>query len=446
MSLPKRNGLNHAFEGFEYVEESEGISAYVLKSNGMQVLLHPMDLAPVAAFMVTYRVGSRNESMGETGATHFLEHLMFKGTDRFNSEKGTSIFSVLQRVGARVNATTWLDRTNYYELLPEENLELAIEIESDRMRNARLGSEDVDSERIVILNEFDRGENNAIRKLYHSVWSAAFTAHPYRHPTIGWRSDIESLSASQLRTFYDTYYWPNNATVSLIGKFDPVDAMELIRLHFEPISQAPEPIPKVTTVEPIQRGPRSTTIRMAGELGALIIAYKAPVADDQDSPALSILSMILGSGKTSRLYRSLVDTGLASSASAGPSLHLDPGLFHVIAMLGLSTDHSEVECVILEELSRLVTESVTDAELERAKAKLRAEVAFSRDGAFSVAAQLNEAIASGDWKLYTQFLDKADAVSVEDVQRVAGRVFRDEIRTIGYFEPILANQENEPMP
>ena len=175
-------------EAFTYVESSGGIEAYRMKSNDLQVLLLPEAAAPVVTFMITYRVGSRNESTGLTGATHFLEHLMFKGTERFNKEKGATIFNVLQRVGAQVNATTWLDRTNYYELLPKEHLALAIEIEADRMRGARISEEDIESERTVILNEFDRGENEPIRKLYHAVWSAAFVAHPYHHPTIGWRT------------------------------------------------------------------------------------------------------------------------------------------------------------------------------------------------------------------------------------------------------------------
>ena len=157
---------------------------------------------------------------------------MFKGSEKFNKENGTSVFNVLQSVGAQMNATTWMDRTNYYEMLPSEHLGLAIEIEADRMRGARLAEDDMESERTVILNEFDRGENEPFRKLYHSVWSAAYQAHPYHHPTIGWRSDIENATNDGLRHFYNTYYWPNNATLSVIGDFQRGEALQLIVDHF----------------------------------------------------------------------------------------------------------------------------------------------------------------------------------------------------------------------
>ena len=219
-------------DAFEFTEEFAGIEHYKFKKNGLQVLLMQQTVAPVVTLMITYHVGSRNESTGLTGATHFLEHLMFKGTDRFNKQAGTSVFNVLQRVGAQINATTWLDRTNYYEMLPKEHLALAIEIEADRMRGARLSEDDLESERTVILNEFDRGENDPIRKLYQEVWSAAYIAHPYHHPTIGWRSDIEYATPSGLRHFYDTFYWPNNATLSIIGDFNREDALSLVEDHF----------------------------------------------------------------------------------------------------------------------------------------------------------------------------------------------------------------------
>ena len=211
-------------DGFDFVEESGGIFEYRLASNGLQVLLLPQPVVPVVAFMVTYRVGSRNEVTGLTGATHMLEHLMFKGTEKFNRKLNNSVFNVLQSVGAQVNATTWYDRTNYYELLPKDYLPLAIEIEADRMRGALINEEDLESERTVILNEFDRGKNDPVRNLYDSVWSTAFVAHPYHHPTIGWRSDIENATVKGLRHFYDTYYRPDNATVSVLGDFEPVRA------------------------------------------------------------------------------------------------------------------------------------------------------------------------------------------------------------------------------
>ncbi len=422
-------------EAFTFVESSGGIEEYLLKSNGLQVLLLPEAAAPVVTFMVTYRVGSRNESVGLTGATHFLEHLMFKGTERFNKEKGTTIFNVLQRVGAQVNATTWLDRTNYYELLPKEHLALAIEIEADRMRGARISAEDLESERTVILNEFDRGENEPMRKLYHAVWTAAFVAHPYHHPTIGWRSDIEHVTTVGLRHFYDTFYWPNNATVSIIGDFDRAEALRLVEAQFGKIPSSPEPIPTVYTEEPEQRGERWLAVRQAGQLGSVMIAYKSPAALDPDADALDVLAVALATGKNSRLYRRLTDQGLTTHVFASASRFRDPGLFYVLAMLAPERTHEEVERAIGEALEGIKEEGLSEAELARAKSQLKAEEAFSRDGPFAVASRLNEAIAAGDWKLYTTYLDRIDRVTLEDVRRVASAYLVDERKTVGHYIP-----------
>lgn len=423
------------YDGFTRIESRQGISQYRLDANGLDVLLVPMTLAPVVTFMITYRVGSRNESTGETGATHFLEHLMFKGTERFNRESGNSIFNTLQRVGARVNATTWLDRTNYYELLPDDKLEQAIEIEADRMRGAKLDPEDVDRERTVILNELDRGENEPMRKLYQTVWSTAFLAHPYRHPTIGWRSDVENLSPNQLRNFYDTFYWPDNATVSVIGSFDDERTMRLVSEYFGDIPAAPNPAPKIHTVEPRQVGTRHVTVRMAGEPGAVMVAFKAPPASDVLSAALSVLSVVLGDGKAGRLYTGLVDSGRAIGVSAVNSLLRDPGLFYVYAMLAPGITHADVEEKLVEELDRLTSSPIEETELNRAKAIVRADTSFDRDGPFSIASSLNEAIASGDWKLYLSIPEAIAAVTTDDLLQAAKSIFEPDSRTVGYFVP-----------
>lgn len=421
---------------FSFEEESSGIEAYRLKTNDLQILLLQEAAAPVVTFMVTYHVGSRNESMGLTGATHFLEHLMFKGTERFNKQTGTSVFNVLQRVGAEVNATTWFDRTNYYELLPKEHLSLAIEVEADRMRGARIAPDDLESERTVILNELDRGENDPTRKLYHAVWSSAFIAHPYHHPTIGWRSDVENVTESGLRHFYDTFYWPNNATVSVIGDLDRAEVLDLIARRFGDIPRAPEGIPKVHTYEPPQRGERRVVVRQAGQLGAVMIAYKSPSGLDQKTDALDVLSVVLTSGKSSRLYKRLTDHGLTTHLFSGSSRLRDPGLFYVFAMLAPERTHAEVESVIYEALEDVKNNGISEDELQRAKNQRKAQEAFGRDGPFAIAAQLNEAIAAGDWKLYTTIRERIDRVTASDVQQAAKEFLLEDTRTVGNYIPI----------
>lgn len=423
-------------EAFEFVEALDGLECYRHRKNGLTVLLLQQKVAPVATFMITYHVGSRNESTGQTGATHFLEHLMFKGTERFNKQKGSSVFSVLQRVGAQMNATTWFDRTNYYEMLPKEHLSLAIEIEADRMRGARIDADDLESERTVILNEFDRGENEPIRKLYHAVWSTAYVAHPYHHPTIGWRSDIEQATQEGLRHFYDTYYWPNNATASIIGDFEKGEALAAVEKHFGPIEKAPHPMPPVTVREPQQRGERRVKIRRAGELGALMISYKVPEGLHPDIDVLDVLSMILASGKKSRMYRQLTDHGLTTNTFASASRLRDPGLFSVYGFLAPDVTHEVVEAGILAVLEEVKQEGVTEEELERALNQLRAQEAFGRDGPFAIASQLNEAIASGDWKLYAEFLQRVERVTLDDIHRVAKAYLNEDARSVGWYIPV----------
>jgi len=367
-------------EAFEYVESSAGILNYVLKSNGLKVLVLPDDSTSVAAFMVTYHVGSRNEGVGTTGATHLLEHLMFKGSARYNRRLGTDIFMLLQQVGAQVNATTWLDRTNYYEVLPTQHLPLAASIESDRMRHALIAEEDLTSERIVVLNELDRGRNEPVRNLHDSVWASAFVAHPYRHPTIGWRSDVENMTATDLRSFYDTFYWPNNATVTVIGAIDAAEVLALIDEHFGAIPASPHPIPAVRTREPAQTGPRKVVIRQAGEVGTVIRAYKTPAALEEDSDALEVLSYVLTAGMSSRGYRMLTDAGLTTSVSSSSGRFHDPGLFQIYLMAGEEKTLEEIDDACEKLIASVVDEGVSDEEMKRARARIEAEEAFGRDG------------------------------------------------------------------
>jgi zinc protease len=420
---------------FTFEETSGDIECYRLSDNDLRVLLLPQDGASVATSMVTYHVGSRNERTGHTGATHMLEHLMFKGTERYHKQKGTSIFETLQRVGAKVNASTWLDRTNYYEMLPTEHLPLALDIEADRMRGALLDPQDVESERTVILNERDRNQNDPVSRLFDEVWAAAFTAHPYHHPTIGWKSDIETITADGLREYYDTFYWPDNATVSIVGHFDRAEVLREVTDHFGVHDAAPHEIPQVTTEEPEQTGQRRVRVRQDGQLGAVLMSYKSPPATDPDSDALDLMARILASGKGSRLFQRCTDQGLTSDVFGINFRLRDPGLFSLFAYLAPEVDHDTVEAAIAEEVDRVRADGVTQEELDRARNQLRAQIAFDRDGPMKVAAQLNEALAAGDWKLYTQYLDRLADVTVDDVQRVARTYLVDDTSTVGWYVP-----------
>ena len=433
------------FYGFEFIKESGGIKEYTMTSNGLRVLLKQDNTAPVATFMVTYEVGSRNEAIGYTGSTHLLEHLMFKGSRKFNTKKGNSVFQTLQSLGARMNATTWLDRTNYFAVLPSEHLETLIEIEADRMRNAYIKEEDRQSEMTVVRNEFERGQNSPSGVLDENIWATAYQAHPYHHSTIGWKEDIENVSIERLREFYDTFYWPNNATAIAIGDFTEKDALSMIKKHFGKIRKSTKPIPEVYTAEPKQEGIRTITLKRAGQQGIVGVAHKTPAATHPDAPTFMVLSSILSSGKNSRFYKNITDKGLTTSVYIWDSLFRDPGLFTVYANLSPDVDHKTVEKAVVDEYEKIKKDGVSDEEVKNAQTQLIASMKFRQDGSYAIASGLNEAIASGDWTLYTTYNEKIGTVTKEDVQRIVKEYFKEDLSTIGYFIPLGAGGQNKKL-
>lgn len=429
---PKNNQI---FPGFKFVKSSGGIEEYTLQKNDLAVLVLEDHSAPVATFMVTYHVGSRNEAIGYTGSTHLLEHLMFKGSRNFNKEKGTAIWTELQNIGAQINATTWNDRTNYFEVVPSEHIEKAIAIEADRMRFAFLRDEDRQPEMTVVRNEYERGENSPFDVLDKNIWATAYLAHPYHHSTIGWRSDIENISTKRLQEFYHTYYWPNNATATIIGDFNKAEALALVRNYFGEHNASKNNIPEMYTEEPEQEGPRRTVVKRAGQTGVVGVGHKTQEGLHEDTYAFQLLGKILSEGKTSRFYKTIVDRGLATSLLMYDFPFKDNGMFITYIFLTPDTDHQTVEDIVLEEYKKIINGGVTKEEIARAKAQTRASVAFSRDGSYAVASALNEAIAIGDWTFYTTFMDHIEKVSTKDIQRVAKKYLVEEKSTTGWFIP-----------
>ena len=424
-----------AVEGFTYVKSRGGIDEYTLDANGLQVLLIPETSAPVITFMVTYHVGSRNEVTGTTGSTHLLEHLMFKGSVNYNRDKGNSVDQLLSRTGAQFNATTYLDRTNYYENLGSDQLAMVVGMEADRMRNLLLRESDRRPEMTVVRNEFERGENNPIQSLIKEIFAAAYVAHPYHHNTIGWRSDIEKVTIEKLREFYDTFYWPDNATVTLVGDFQSAEALGLIKQHYGVITRAPRPIPQVYTEEPEQTGPRRVVVKRPGQLGVIAIAHKSPAATHPDFPALAILGSILGDGKNSRLYRELTDKNLSTGVFTGPFALRDPSLLFTFIPLAPGASHEQVEKIAVDEVEKLKQHGVTATEVQAAIAKALADSAYQRDGSFAIAGKINEFIAAGDWTLYVTLDEALQQVTPADVLRVANKYLNVDQSTTGWFIP-----------
>lgn len=428
----------NAEEKFTKVKELGGIEEYLYTPNGMNILLLQDNSAPVVTVQIVYRVGSKHEVLGNTGSTHLLEHLMFKGTDKFNKTKGTSIDGKLTGIGARMNATTWNDRTNYYETIPSDKIEIALDIEADRMRNSLLLKEDKEAEMTVVRNEFERGENNPNSVLSKEIWAAAYMAHPYHHSTIGWRSDIENMPIEVLRKFYNTYYWPDNATLTIIGDFQKENLFGLVDRHFGKITKAPHDMPQPYTEEPIQYGPRKVVVKKSGQQGVINIAYKIPGRLHEDLPALTVLGQILGNGTSSVLSKTFVDTGMAFYGYASPSNFKDVGLF----TLGLGFDpaksHDDLNKQVVDVIEKVKKEGVQKEDVSRIVAKLNAQTILSRDGSGTIAGQLNEAIAGGDWADYIMGTERLSKVTAADVKRVANTYLMEDQSTTGYFIPKMA--------
>ncbi|MES2951426.1 MAG: pitrilysin family protein [Pseudomonadota bacterium] len=424
-----------AVKGYAHVKTVGSIDEYTLTSNGLQVLLMPEHSSPTLTFMVTYRVGSRNEVTGTTGATHLLEHLMFKGSKNHTREKGNNVDQLLERTGALYNATTWLDRTNYYANMGNEHLGTVMTMEADRMRNLLLREEDRKPEMTVVRNEFERGENSPIQALYKEIYQTAFVAHPYHHSTIGHRSDIEKVSIEKLRAFYDTFYWPNNATITIIGDFEPAKALEMVKKSFGVYPKSPKPIPEMYTEEPEQSGARRTVVKRAGQLGVVAVAHKVPPATHADFAAVQLMSAILADGKNSRMYKAITNKNLSTGVEGEMGIFHDTSMHIVFAPLAPGAKHDEVEAIIVAEIERLKKDGVTETELKAAAAKTAADAAFKLDGSFGIAGNINEYIAAGDWTLFYGLDEAAKKVTVADIQRVAKKYLLEDSSTTGWFIP-----------
>lgn len=422
-------------KGFEHHGTYHSIEEYELKRNGLRVLYFHDPTTPVAGLMVTYLVGSRNEALGHTGATHLLEHLMFKGSKKFPKKKGVGPLDLFAARGAKVNATTWLDRTNYFEVLPEEHFEYAVELEADRMRNAIITEKDRAEEMPAVRSEYAMGENEPLEALDKHIWASAYQAHPYHHSTIGWLSDIENVSIERLQRFYDTFYWPNNAYVTVVGSVERTKALTLIARHFGVHKRSPHAIPTVYTQEPIQRGRRFVEVRRAGTRNLVGVAYKVPEALHTDTPTLMALSGVLAHGTTSRLHKALVDTKLASTVDVVYTPFKDPALMTFYATLTNGTKHEKVERIIRETCTQVVEGGVEQHELDRVLAGIRTEIAFARDGHYALLAVLNEAIASGDWRYFFDLPKRLASVTVTDVRKASRTYMVDRSMTVGHYIP-----------
>jgi zinc protease len=412
---------------------SPGVVAETL-DNGLRVLLLEDRRSPIVSFQVWYRVGSRNEERGRTGIAHFLEHMMFKGTPKY----GRGEFArLVEQNGGQDNAFTSQDVTSYYVNIAADKLDLVVELEADRMVNALLDPQEIESERQVVIEERrTRTEDDPSGFLGEEIEAMAFRAHPYGQPVIGWMEDLKRITPAEIRAFYKVYYQPNNAIVVAVGDFSAPALMAKIKEHFGRIPRAPEP-PRVTAVEPVQNGERRLLVQKEAQLPIVYLAYHVPNQTSQDAPALEMLSTILSSGRSSRLYRSLVyQRQLALEAGGDYSwFSFDPNLFWfwATAMPGQTPETLEKE--LLGEMDKLGKEPVTDLELQRARNQIEAAFVFQEDSIHRRASLLARFETIGGPALKDTSLQRIRAVTAADVQRVARAYFLEQRKNTGVLLP-----------
>ena len=422
-------------EGVAKVASVEGITEYRL-DNGLRVLLFPDESKRQITVNITYLVGSRHESYGETGMAHLLEHLVFKGTPNH-----PDISAELTERGAFPNGTTWLDRTNYFETFPatDDNLEWALDLEADRMINSFISAEDLESEMTVVRNEWESGENSPFGVLRRRVTSAAYNWHNYGNSTIGARSDIENVPIERLQAFYRKYYQPDNAVLVVAGRFETARALQLVAEKFGPIPRPERTGSNILfetyTAEPAQDGERVVTLRRVGDVQLAEAAFHVPAGSHAQYPAVDVLTHLLSTEPAGRLYKALVEPGLAASAYASSFQFREPGLLYAGVEVRQGDSLPTAVETLLETLEDLTRNPPTEEEVERAKRDYLSRIELSFNNPQGIALQLSEWAAMGDWRLMFLYRDQLETVAPQDVLEVARTYLRPSNRTIGYFYP-----------
>jgi zinc protease len=413
--------------------------------NGLKVILREVRERPLVGVWIWYRVGGRNELPGTTGVSHWVEHMLFKGGKRFG--KG-EITKEISRRGGALNAFTWIDCTAYFETLPSSEIDLALAIESDRIYDTRIEPEEAEAERTVVISEREGNENYPEFWLREEVQSIVWREHPYRLGVIGPKSDLRAMTRENLYDHYKRFYMTNNATLVMVGDFSTAELLDKIHAEFDkhPAGQPPEPL---NIEEQPQTGERRVLVRRPGPTHYVMMAYHAPEASHVDAAPMVVLSSVLGGasspiawggarglGRSSRLYRALIDGELATSVSASYDLTLDPYLFAADATLRSGVDPMRAEAAIMGEIERIQRDGVPQDELARTKRQLHAQVVYSLEGVTNQGFALGFMdLVAHDAAAWQTFPEALQHVTAEDVQRVASKYLIENQLTVGWFIP-----------
>jgi zinc protease len=419
--------------------------------NGLKVLIQEEHTAPLASVWCWYKVGSKDERPGLTGVSHWCEHMNFKGTVNIPRDQ---VKGIIEQYGGSWNGYTWIDETTYLETATRDALDRMLFIESERMANCLYHPDDCESERTVIISELQGGENDPDQLLDQELTATAFKAHTYGHPTIGWLSDLQTMTREDLYGYYRRYYVPNNATLVIVGDVDTDEALRRVEHYFGSI-QPGSTLERIRTLEPEQTGERRLTIRKEGTTAYLKVGYHAPSAADAHFFPVLILDAVLTGAKglnlwssfrvpppqrSARLYRALVERGLASGVYGALVPTEDPFLYTVSVTATIGTPLTSIESALLAELDSVCRDGITAAELTKAKAQLRARLVFDNDSVTNIAHQLGYFETIGSLDAFTEAPSRIAAVTPDEVAAAAGRVLAPSNRTVGYFDPLPIGQ------
>jgi zinc protease len=414
--------------------------------NGLKVLVREVHTAPLASVWCWYRVGSKDEGPGVTGVSHWCEHMNFKGTKNIPRDQ---VKGIIEKFGGSWNGYTWIDQTTYLETASTQALDRMLFIEAERMDGCLYDPAECESERTVIISELQGGENDPEQLLDIEVNAAAFKVHPYRHPTIGWLSDLQTMTREDLYGHYRRYYVPSNATLVVVGDVDTDDVLKRVEQHFGGIAPGSRPAP-VRHHEPEQQAERRVVLRKPGTTAYWKAAFHAPAFEHDDFFPLLVADAVLNGAaglniwsmggvarpqRSARLYRALVDKSLASSVSGAlmPTQH--PFLYSISASVADGQPIGTIESVILEEIERLRSGGITDAELAKARAQLRARFVYDADSVTDIAHQIGYFETISSWRSYDRLHERMEAVTAEAAQAAAVKYLVPSNRTIGWFEP-----------
>ena len=418
----------------------------VFLDNGLRVLVQELHTAPLASVWCWYRVGSRDETTGLTGVSHWVEHMNFKGTTNIPREK---VKGIIEQFGGYWNGYTWIDQTTYTETATRDALDRMLFIEAERMASCLYDPADCETERTVIISELQGGENDPETLLDQELTAAAFTAHPYRHPTIGWLSDLQTMTRDDLYGYYRRHYVPNNATLVVAGDVDTREAIAAVERHFGSIRPG-DLTKRALTAEPEQAAERRIVLSRGGTTAYLKLGYHAPAVADAEFFPMLVLDAVLTGAKgvnlwasfrtpppqrSARLYRALVDTGLASAIGGGLVPTADPFLYTVSLTAASGTPLARLEEATLAAIDEVRVHGITEAELRKAVHQLRARLVFENDSITNIAHQLGYFDTIDTWRTVASLESRIAAVTVEQVAMVAAKRLSATNRTVGWFEP-----------